>query len=167
MAEMDHAQVEEKMWKAIGDDRLGMLGLTGTDAGHFQPMSSYHEEETHTLWFFSYTDNKLAGPLGQGGAQPAMFNFVDKDRQVWACVAGSLSVDRDPSRIDKFWDSQARAWFAEGKDDPKLTMLRFEPEEAEVWINEKGLIRYGLGVLKANLTKSTPDGGVHETIQLG
>ncbi|MBW3617305.1 MAG: pyridoxamine 5'-phosphate oxidase family protein, partial [Proteobacteria bacterium] len=62
MAEMDHAQVEERMWKAIGDDRIGMLGLTGPDAGHFQPMNSYHEEETHTLWFYSYAHNKLAGP---------------------------------------------------------------------------------------------------------
>lgn len=167
MAEMDPAQVEEKMWKAIGDDRLGMLGLTGPDAGHFQPMSSYHEEETHTLFFFSYSDNKLAGPLSDGKSEDAMFHFVDKDRQVWACVMGTLSAGRDQARIDKFWDGQARAWFAEGKDDPKLTLLKFEPREAEVWINEQGLVRYGLGVLKANLTKSTPDGGVHEKIQLG
>lgn len=166
MAEMNPAQVEEKLWKALSDDRIGMLGLTGSNAGHFQPMSSYHEEETDTLWFFSYADNKLAGPLGEGQSEEAMFHFVDKDRQVWACIMGTLSVQKDRSKIDKFWDSQAEAWFAEGKDDPKLTMLKFTPGEAEVWINEKGLIRYGLGVLKANLTKSTPDGGVHETIQL-
>lgn len=166
MADRTNAEVEQRMWKAIGDDRLGMLGLTGPDAGHFQPMNSYHEEETHTLWFFSYTDNKLAGPLSAGGNQDAMFHFVDKDRQVWACIMGKLSVRRDQSRIDKFWDAQSRAWFADGKDDAKLTMLKFEPGEAEVWINEKGLIRYGLGVLKANLSKTTPDEGVHETIQL-
>lgn len=166
MAEKSHAEIEEKMWKAIGDDSLGMLGLTGPDAGHFQPMAAYQEDETRTLWFFSYSDNKLAGPLAGGKSQDAMFHFVDKDRQVWACVMGALSVQRDQARIDKFWNPQARAWFADGKDDPKLTMLKFEPGEAEVWINEKGLVRYGLGVIKANLTKSTPDGGVHETIQL-
>ena len=166
MAEMDNAQVEERMWKAIGDDRLGMLGLTGPDAGHFQPMSSYHEEETHTLWFFSYADNKLSGPLGGGKSEDAMFHFVDKDRQVWACIMGKLSVQRDQARIDRLWNPQARAWFADGKDDPKLTMLRFETGEAEVWINEKGLVRYGLGVLKANLSRTTPDPGVHETIRL-
>ena len=167
MAEMDNAQVEERMWKAISDDRLGMLGLTGPDAGHFQPMSSYHEQETHTLWFFSYADNKLSGPLSDGKSEDAMFHFVDKDRQVWACIMGTLSVQKDQSRIDKFWDAQAKAWFADGKDDPKLTMLKFTPGEAEVWINEKGLVRYGLGVLKANLSKTTPDPGVHKTVQLG
>jgi general stress protein 26 len=119
------------------------------------------------LWFFSYDDNKLAGPLSGGKSQEAMFHFVDKDRQVWACIMGALSVQRDQARIDKFWNPQARAWFTDGKDDPKLTMLKFQPSEAEVWVNEKGLVRYGLGVLKANLTKSTPDGGAHETIQLG
>jgi len=166
MADMDHAQVEERMWKAIGDDRIGMLGLTGPDAGRFQPMSSYHEEETHTLWFFSYADNKLSGPLKDGKTEDAMFNFVDKDRQVWACITGALSANRSQEHIDKFWDAQARAWFADGKDDPNLTLLKFEPREAEVWINEKGLIRYGLGVLKANLARSTPDAGVHQTIRL-
>ena len=166
MAEMDHAQVEERMWKAISDDRIGMLGLTGPDGGHFQPMNSYHEEETHTLWFFSYADNKLAGPLSGGKSEAAMFHFVDKDRQVWACVMGTLTVNKDRSRIDKFWDAQAKAWFEDGKDDPNLTLLQFTPGEAEVWINEKGLIRYGLGVLKANLTKTTPDQGVHEKIKL-
>ena len=49
MAEMDNAQVEERMWKAVSDDRIGMLGLTGPDAGHFQPMSSYHEQETQVV----------------------------------------------------------------------------------------------------------------------
>ena len=166
MADMDNAEVEKKLWKAIDDDRIGMLGLTGADAGHFQPMSSYHEDETGTLWFFSYADNKLAGPLAGGKSEEAMFHFVDKDRQVWACVMGTLSVQKDQSRIDKFWDAQAKAWFEDGKDDPKLTMLKFTPGEAEVWINEKGLIRYGLGVLKANLTQTTPDQGVHKTVQL-
>ncbi len=166
MAEMDHAQVEERMWKAIGDDRIGMLGLTGPDAGHFQPMNSYHEEETHTLWFYSYAHNKLAGPLADGKSEAAMFHFVDKDRQVWACVMGTLSRNHSQEHIDKFWDAQAKAWFEKGKDDPDLTMLKFTPSEAEVWINDKGLIRYGLGVLKANLTQSTPDPGVHEKIQL-
>ncbi|MDP8915943.1 MAG: pyridoxamine 5'-phosphate oxidase family protein [Pseudomonadota bacterium] len=166
MAEMDHAQVEDRMWKAISDDRLGMLGLTGPDAGHFQPMSAYHEQETHHLWFFSYADNKLSAPLGDGKTQEAMFHFVDKERQVWACIMGALSSSRSRAHLDKFWDSQAQAWFAEGKDDLKLTMLRFEPRQAEVWINEKGLVRYGLGVLKANLGETTPDPGVHQTIQL-
>jgi general stress protein 26 len=79
---------------------------------------------------------------------------------------GRLSLNNSREHIDKFWDGQAEAWFEKGKDDPDLTMLKFEPREAEVWINEKGLIRYGLGVLKANLTQSTPDPGVHQTIQL-
>jgi general stress protein 26 len=119
MAEMDHAQVEQRMWKAIGDDRLGMLGphrrraVASLPADELLPRGG----DPH-LWFYSYKDNKLAGPLGSGGGHEAMFNFVDKDRQVWACVMGTLSVNRSQEHIDKFWDAQAKAWFAEGKDDP-------------------------------------------------
>ncbi len=165
MADMDHAEVEQRLWKAISDDRIGMLGMT--EGGHFQPMQSYHEQETHTLWFYSYADNKLSGNLGEGQSKPAMFNLVTKDRKVWACLAGDLSLDNDRSRIEKFWDADAQAWFPGGKEDSKLTMLRFAPREAEVWINDKGLVRYGLEKLKANLSESKPDVGVHQTVQLG
>jgi hypothetical protein len=31
------------------------------------------------------------------------------------------------------------AWY-DGKDDPKLVLLRFDPEHAEVWLNESSML---------------------------
>jgi hypothetical protein len=31
------------------------------------------------------------------------------------------------------------AWYAGGKNDPKLQLLRFEPERGQVWLNENSL----------------------------
>ena len=41
MAEMDQADVERRLWKAIEDDKIGMLGVVGGRPHHFQPMTAY------------------------------------------------------------------------------------------------------------------------------
>jgi general stress protein 26 len=37
------------------------------------------------------------------------------------------------------WNPFIAAWF-EGKDDPKLVLLRLDPEHAEVWLNESNIM---------------------------
>ena len=164
MPHTDREEAERRLWDAIETDKLGMLGLIGGEAGHFQPMTAFWEEESRTLWFFSYGDTDL-GRGAQGGAK-AMFTFVDKGRKLWACVGGELHVHHDPARIDRFWNAVVAAWYPQGKDDPRLTLLHLKPDSAEVWINEKGPLRFAWEVLRANMTHSTPDPGRHEKLQL-
>ena len=37
------------------------------------------------------------------------------------------------------WNPYIAAWFEGGKDDPKLALLRFDAEKAEIWLNENSL----------------------------
>ena len=46
---------------------------------------------------------------------------------------GSLSLDNDRAAIDRLWNRFVAAWFEGGKDDPKLALLRFDAERAEIW----------------------------------
>jgi len=151
---LTQGEVAEKFWKAIEEHRTGMLGLTGSTE-HFQPMTAFVEPDTNTIWFFTRTDTDLAESAA-GGAE-AMFHFQSK--AVYACVDGRLSVDHDQARIDKYWNAHVAAWYPDGKDDPKLTLLRFDASDAAVWISDGGLVKYAFEVVKANVSKSTPDVG--------
>lgn len=42
--------------------------------------------------------------------------------------------------IDRLWSPFVGAWFDGGKDDPKVTLLRFDAEHAEIWLNEHSLM---------------------------
>ena len=33
------------------------------------------------------------------------------------------------------------AWYEGGKDDPKLQLIRFEPHQAQLWLNEHSLLQ--------------------------
>mgnify|MGYP006140606399 CR=1 FL=1 len=42
--------------------------------------------------------------------------------------------------IDRLWNPFVAAWYQEGKDDPKLALLRLDAERAEIWENGSSLI---------------------------
>ena len=41
--------------------------------------------------------------------------------------------------IDKLWNRFVAAWY-EGKDDPKIALLRFDPASAEIWIDASSAV---------------------------
>ena len=164
MAEFDRTEIETKLWKTLEDERIGMLGLCGEDGGHFHPMTAFCEREQGTIWFFTRRDTELVRKLVQGGK--AMFNLVAKDRDLWACIGGVITEQHDGERIEKYWNPVVAAWFPDGKDDPELTLLRLDADDAEVWISQKGPIRFAFEIAKANLTDSEPDLGQHARLNL-
>ncbi|HYE41782.1 MAG TPA: pyridoxamine 5'-phosphate oxidase family protein [Caulobacteraceae bacterium] len=151
------AEAEERLWKALEDTRTGMLGLVGGEPQHFQPMTGFEEPEANRVWFFTRDDTDLARSISSG--QSAMYTVVTKDTKVYACLMGELSVRNDRERIDKYWNPVVAAWYPEGKDDPHLTLLCFDLEDARLWLNDKGPVMFMYEVAKANLTKSFPDSG--------
>ena len=42
--------------------------------------------------------------------------------------------------IDRLWNRFVAAWYAGGKADPKLCLLRFDPERGQIWLNENSLL---------------------------
>lgn len=132
------AELETKFWKALSSDMTVMLGLSGTDTGHARPMTGQIENGEGPIWFFTSTDSKLL--QGGHGPKPAMFTFVDKGHDMFACVHGNLSVNNDRAVIDRLWNPYVAAWYEDGKDDPKLVLLRFDPAEAELWEDKSSLL---------------------------
>ncbi|HTU67607.1 MAG TPA: pyridoxamine 5'-phosphate oxidase family protein [Steroidobacteraceae bacterium] len=134
------AEIEAKFWKALGDDRVVMLGLTG-DEGQTQPMSAQILHEEHArgpIWFFTSKETDLARALGNSHA--ATLSFSAKNHQLFASLQGELTVNNDRAIIDRLWNRFVAAWYEGGKDDPKLLLIRFDPEHAHVWLNENHLV---------------------------
>ncbi|WP_313913552.1 pyridoxamine 5'-phosphate oxidase family protein [Tahibacter sp.] len=128
-------ELEQKFWKSLKSDMTVMLGLDGTEDGHTRPMTAQVEEERGPVWFFTSVDNKIAQQLVGGTGERATVAFSAKGHDLFASVQGSLRVDKDRAVIDRLWNPFIAAWFEDGKDDPKLTLLRLDAERAEIWLN--------------------------------
>jgi general stress protein 26 len=150
------ADAEAEFWKHLESSNTGMLGLD-RPGYHSQPMTAFREAETGTIWFFTRDDTDLARDVA-GGAS-AMFTYGSKDQEVWACIHGRLTIDNDRARIDEYWNPVLSAWYPGGKEDPHLTLLRFDAGDGRIWVSQKGPVRFLYEVAKANLTKTPPDAG--------
>lgn len=42
--------------------------------------------------------------------------------------------------VDRLWNPFVAAWYPAGKDDPTLLLLRFDPAQAEIWLNGSSLV---------------------------
>ncbi len=135
----DTAEITAKFWKALRSDMTLMLGLVGVEEGHAQPMTAQldGDEDAGPIWFFTSTETDLVRAMGP--SHRAAAQFASKGHEVFASVEGQLVVDNDRAAIDRLWNRFVAAWFEGGKDDPKLQLLRFEPEHAQVWMNEHSL----------------------------
>ena len=131
-------ELEARFWKSLGSDMTMMLGLDGVEDGHARPMTAQFEEERGPIWFFTAKDNTIVEKLGQGNR--AIATFASKGHDVFATVHGSLRVDNDRAVIDRLWNPHVAAWYEEGKDDPKLALLRLDAETAEIWENGSSLV---------------------------
>ena len=130
-------KLEEKFWKALKSDRTVMLGIDGVEDGHSRPMTAMVENERGPIWFFVGKPNTVVDNLAKN--RRAVAAFSAKDHDLFASIHGNLSVSHDRAVIDRLWNPFIAAWF-DGKDDPKLVLLRFDPESAEVWLNETSLL---------------------------
>ena len=152
------ADAEQAFWDHLKKSNTGLLGLD-RPGYHAQPMTAFREEETGIIWFFTRDDTDLARDASVAG-QSAMFHYGSKDQTVWACIHGDLSVHgQDREIIDRYWNPVLAAWYPGGKDDPHLTILRFDAGDGRVWVSEGGLLKFAFEVAKANITKTLPDAG--------
>jgi general stress protein 26 len=151
-------ELEDKFWNAIGRDRTMMLGLHATEEGHTRPMTGQLDtgrtpDGRGPIWFFTSTDNVLVQHLGEGGIRRAVATFTAKDHDLFATLHGSLALERDRAVVDRLWNSFVAAWYEGGKDDPKLALLRLDPERAEIWENATSLLA-GLKLLMGSDPKA-------------
>jgi general stress protein 26 len=91
--------------------------------------------ERGPIWFFTSKDNTIVQKLMSGSDTRAIATFVAEGHDIFATLHGSLTVDSNRAVIDKFWNRYIGAWYRGGKDDPKLALLRLDPERAELWVD--------------------------------
>ena len=134
----DDREIEEKFWKALESSPFLMLGIEGERDGATQPMTAQFEDQDRAsgrLWFFTAKDHDLTRALGPKGR--AIAAYASKGHDLFASLRGTLVADNDRAAIDRLWNPVAAQWY-DGKDDPKLLLLRFEVDDAKIWLSDAG-----------------------------
>jgi general stress protein 26 len=144
-------ELKDKFWKALKSDMTMMIGLDGIEDGHARPMTAQIEGESGPIWFFTSKENALCSKAGDG--ERAIATFASKGHDLFATIHGTLRVDTDRAVVDRLWNRYVAAWYERGKDDPKLSLLRLDPERAEIWLDASSVVA-GIKMLLGSDPKS-------------
>jgi general stress protein 26 len=131
-------EIRDRFWKELKSERTIMLGVDGVSGGGMKPMTALIEDdEGGPLWIFTAKDTELAQALS--GTRQGHATFTGKKHDLFANISGRLALDTDRAVIERLWNPFVAAWFEGGKDDPKLALLRFDPDNAKIWLNASPL----------------------------
>ena len=157
----DDREIEEKFWEELKHSPFIMLGIEGARDGATQPMTANFEDQDRdsgVLWIFTAKDHDFTRAMGQSDRGIAAFSA--KGHGLFASLRGTLRIDNDPATIERLWGPIVAEWY-EGKDDPKLALVRFDVEDAKIWLSDLE------GFLKPAFNKlfgGKPEAGLNEKV---
>ena len=157
----DDREIEVKFWNALKDSPFTMLGIEGARDGATQPMTVNFDDEDRDaglLWIFTANDHDLTRAMGQSNR--AIASYAAKGHGLFASLRGTLRIVNDRAVIDRLWNPIIAEWY-EGNDDPKLALVRFDVEDAKIWLSDvEGFLKPALNKLLGR----KPEAGMKEKV---
>lgn len=132
---------------------------------HTRPMLTRFNEPMGDLWFFT-TEHARKSDEVRHEHQVAVA-FADPQRNIYASVTGSATVEHDRQSMSRLWAPQLMAWLPRGPDDPELALLRVRVRSAEYWDAPSSTMIEIIAAVQAGLESSSPAvAGEHEEVNL-
>lgn len=120
-----------------------------------RPMSLQETDEEGNLWFISSDDSNKNFEI-KDDRRVQLFFMNNSDYQ-YLSIFGEATIYKDKTTIEDKWSPMAKAWFEEGKDDPKVSIIRVEPKDTYYWDTRVGKLVSLFNFVSAAVTGNTTD----------
>lgn len=149
----------EKLKELIGHNPVCLFTSRLTqEPFQTRPMSTAQVDDEGNLWFLSASDSYKNEEIDYD--PNVQLFYVNTSDSEYLTVFGKASISTDKNKIEEVWKPLAKAWFTEGKDDPRITLIKVIPEEAYYWDTQTNKMVAMLKILTAAVTGRTMDDGV-------
>jgi len=101
-----------------------------------RPMSVRKVDDQGSFWFLSANDSHKNADI-QSDNQVHLL-FQGSPHSEFLSVFGIATISQDREKIAELWNPILKAWFTEGEDDPRITVIKVEAREGYYWDNKHG-----------------------------
>ena len=146
----------ESLWDKVKDIRIAMMTTTEAD-GSLRSRPMYTQEAdtfAGDLWFFTRDDSGKIREITHDAQ--VNLGYADPDDQTYVSVSGRAQVVDDKAKEKELWSPALKAWF-DGLDDPHLTLIRVDADEAEYWDGADNKVVQLFKMAKAAVTGERSD----------
>jgi general stress protein 26 len=102
-----------------------------------RPMAAEEIDDEGNFWFLSANDSHKNQELEIDPS--AQLLFQGSAYSDFMSLYGKATISTDKDKIDKLWDATMKNWFTEGKDDPRITVIKFTPTQGYYWDTKHGM----------------------------
>lgn len=145
------------IWKHIRAIGTCMMVTHDGNAIHARPMRGMARPEQNAIWFFTEAQSHADTEVERDSR--ACLTFSDVKSNTYVSVSGTMRAVRDPDRIADFWNDEADSYFSRGPDDPRATLLKFEPEDGQYWDCPSSTIVLAIKFIEAKIMGEHPSLG--------
>ncbi|RZJ58177.1 MAG: general stress protein [Flavobacterium sp.] len=101
-----------------------------------RPMSPQKIDDNGDLWFLSANDSNKNEELSHDPFVQLLFQ--GSTYSGFLNIYGIAEITEDKAIIDELWDPVLKVWFTEGKDDPRISVIKVSPTQGYYWDNKHG-----------------------------
>ena len=127
-----------------------------------RPMAAEHIDDDGNFWFLSANDSHKNEELQQDPSTQLLFQ--GSSHSDFLSLYGRSTISKDKQKIDELWDPMMKTWFTEGKDDPRITVIKFTPTDGYYWDTKHGmavaLVKRVVGAIKGETLDDSIEGKV-------
>ena len=141
------------------------------DTGHaigqsngVRPMSVQKIDDEGNLWFLSANDSHKNQEI-QIDHSVKLF-FQGSAHSDFMYLTGKAEIIEDRNKIDELWEPILKTWFTEGKDDPRISVIKVTPEEGYYWDTKHGKAIAFLKMLAGAATGKTMDDSIEGKLKM-
>lgn len=96
-----------------------------------RPMSLQQLGEDGSLWFLSAKDSHKNQELATDPRVQLLFQ--GSDYSDFLQLYGTATISDDRQKIEELWNPILKTWFTEGIDDPRISVIKVEPQGGYYW----------------------------------
>lgn len=129
-----------------------------------RPMGVQKVCDQGNFWFMSASDSDKNHEIE---ADPRVQLYICNTKNYeFLSIYGHATISRDQAKIDEFFGPIHKAWFPEGKDDPRITIIKVTPEEGFYWDTKDGKLVSFLKIAASAVIGKTLQEGVEGKISV-
>ena len=155
---MENAEAQVLKFKELINEINTCVLVTKSDTGKLRgrPMATAKVDEDGSIWFFT---NEYSGKVEEISHRgEILLSYASPSKNSYVVLSAKATLSDDKIKIKELWSPLMKAWFPEGLNDPKILLVKADPEEVEYWDSSANKIVVLFNMLKAAVNRN----GYHE-----
>ena len=129
-----------------------------------RPMAVQAVEDDGRMYFFSATDSDKNKEIKR--SPQVQLYFANTSSSEYLNVFGNVEISNDRYKIKELWSLWAKAWFQDGPEDAKISLLVFTPTKCEYWDTKHNKMVQLFKIATSIVTGKTMDDSVEGELKI-